>query len=192
MDEISINKHPRDFHIPRKKSRKFKLGYQHLAPKELVERYGDKSGFYEKVGNIRAIISIRSPLSAALEDAKEVFIYLSVAAFFVFGGIYALICYFFGKISKRDSLLTAKTAELEELNKTLEERVASEIEKRVQKEELLIQQSKMVSMGEMIGAIAHQWKQPLNALSIIASDVKYAYEYKPPIVTGKQIGRAHV
>jgi hypothetical protein len=44
-----------------------------LAPKELVERYGDKSGFYEKVGNIRAIISIRSPLSAALEDAKEVF-----------------------------------------------------------------------------------------------------------------------
>lgn len=148
-----------------------------LAPKELVERYGDKSGFYEKVGNIRAIISIRSPLSAALEDAKEVFIYLSVAAFFVFGGIYALICYFFGKISKRDSLLTAKTAELEELNKTLEERVASEIEKRVQKEELLIQQSKMASMGEMIGAIAHQWKQPLNALSIIASDVKYAYEY---------------
>ena len=148
-----------------------------LAPKELVERYGDKSGFYEKVGNIRAIISIRSPLSAALEDAKEVFIYLSIAAFFVFGGIYALICYFFGKISKRDSLLTAKTAELEELNKTLEERVASEIEKRVQKEELLIQQSKMASMGEMIGAIAHQWKQPLNALSIIASDVKYAYEY---------------
>ena len=62
-----------------------------------------------------------------------------------------MIYYFFRKISKRDELLTAKTKELEELNKTLEDRVASEIDKRVQKEELLIQQSKMASMGEMIG-----------------------------------------
>ena len=33
MDEISIDKHPRDFHIPRKKSRKFKRGIilAHLA-----------------------------------------------------------------------------------------------------------------------------------------------------------------
>lgn len=147
-----------------------------IAPKELILRYGDKAGFYEKVGSVRAIISIRSPLSAALEDAKEVFIYLSIAAFFVFGSIYALIYYFFRKISKRDELLTAKTKELEELNKTLEDRVASEIDKRVQKEELLIQQSKMASMGEMIGAIAHQWKQPLNALSVMTSDVKFAYE----------------
>ena len=87
-----------------------------------------------------------------------------------------MIYYFFRKISKRDELLTAKTKELEELNKTLEDRVASEIDKRVQKEELLIQQSKMASMGEMIGAIAHQWKQPLNALSVMTSDVKFAYE----------------
>lgn len=33
--------------------------------------------------------------------------------------------------------------------------------------QLLIQQGKMAMMGEMIGAISHQWKQPLNALSIL-------------------------
>ncbi len=38
-----------------------------------------------------------------------------------------------------------------------------EDEKRMQ-EQILIQQSKMASMGEMIAAIAHQWKQPLNGI----------------------------
>ncbi|MFW5989911.1 MAG: PAS domain S-box protein [Campylobacterales bacterium] len=38
-------------------------------------------------------------------------------------------------------------------------------EKHKAQERLLIQQSKLASMGEMIGAIAHQWRQPLTAIS---------------------------
>ena len=39
------------------------------------------------------------------------------------------------------------------------------------REEILIQQSKMADLGEMIGAISHQWKQPLNALSILLGNL---------------------
>ena len=41
-----------------------------------------------------------------------------------------------------------------------------ETKKTIEKEMLLIQQSKMAIMGEMIGNIAHQWKQPLNLISM--------------------------
>lgn len=34
---------------------------------------------------------------------------------------------------------------------------------------MLIQQSKLAELGNMMGIIAHQWKQPLNAISMLAS-----------------------
>ncbi|MEA3315520.1 MAG: response regulator [Campylobacterota bacterium] len=45
-----------------------------------------------------------------------------------------------------------------------------------QKELLLNNQSKMASMGEMIGNIAHQWRQPLTAISVAAGGIKLGYE----------------
>jgi PAS domain S-box-containing protein len=42
---------------------------------------------------------------------------------------------------------------------------------------LLIQQSKLAEMGMMIGAIAHQWKQPLNAIWLMTQDLKMGYDY---------------
>lgn len=44
-------------------------------------------------------------------------------------------------------------------------------------EKLLIQQARKASMGEMIGNIAHQWKQPLNTLMLILANLEDAYIY---------------
>lgn len=45
------------------------------------------------------------------------------------------------------------------------------------KNEILIHQAKMATMGEMIGVIAHQLKQPINILSLFCEDVKYSHMF---------------
>ena len=62
------------------------------------------------------------------------------------------------------------------LNENLERKVEEEVAKRREHEQLLIQQSKLASMGEMIGNIAHQWRQPLNALGLILQNIKFSYD----------------
>ena len=42
---------------------------------------------------------------------------------------------------------------------------------------LLMEQSKMASMGEMVGSIAHQWRQPLNSIGFILQDMISAYRH---------------
>jgi PAS domain S-box-containing protein len=69
-----------------------------------------------------------------------------------------------------------KSLLLEDLNRDLQNAALKEYRHWLEKEEMLVQQSKMASMGEMIGAIAHQWKQPLNALGLIVQSLQDAYE----------------
>ncbi|RXK13488.1 hypothetical protein CP965_06710 [Halarcobacter mediterraneus] len=72
--------------------------------------------------------------------------------------------------------LKDKTYELEILNKNLDNKVKEEVAKSVKQEALLIQQSRFVAMGEMLGNIAHQWRQPLSLISTVASGIKLEKE----------------
>ncbi|MGR9117616.1 MAG: sensor histidine kinase, partial [Gammaproteobacteria bacterium] len=67
------------------------------------------------------------------------------------------------------------TQQLDELNQSLDQRVKDEVAQRQKQEELLIHQSRLAAMGEMIGAIAHQWRQPLNALSLVLQNMELTY-----------------
>jgi signal transduction histidine kinase len=63
------------------------------------------------------------------------------------------------------------------LNTTLEARVQEELKKSREKDLILIQQSRLASMGEMIHNIAHQWRQPLNSLAIMIANIADDFKY---------------
>lgn len=56
-------------------------------------------------------------------------------------------------------------------------KISQEIKKNQEKDMILAQQSKMVAMGEMIGNIAHQWRQPLSTITTAASGIALKHEF---------------
>lgn len=66
--------------------------------------------------------------------------------------------------------------EIKRSNQELTQKVNNEVNNRMLTERLLIQQSKMALMGEMIGNIAHQWRQPLSVISTSATGIKIQKE----------------
>ena len=70
----------------------------------------------------------------------------------------------------------ADITELKKLELNLENQVKEKTAQNTKQLEVLQQQNKMASMGEMIGAIAHQWRQPLTEISTSIQNLKYDYE----------------
>ena len=66
-----------------------------------------------------------------------------------------------------ESKVALKTKELRTLNTSLEKRIAREVESSRKKDQVMFQQAKLASLGEMLQNIAHQWRQPLGALMMI-------------------------
>jgi len=75
-----------------------------------------------------------------------------------------------------------KTEELQKVNENLKHLVEEKVNEVRQKDKMLLQQSKMAAMGEMIGAISHQWRQPLNSLALniqLLEDMAYNNDCEP-------------
>jgi PAS domain S-box-containing protein len=72
-----------------------------------------------------------------------------------------------------------RTNELEKTYHELEQETAQRLlalEELREKERLLLQQSRLAALGEMISNIAHQWRQPLNELGLIVQELPMMYE----------------
>lgn len=123
-----------------------------------------------------------------IELAKEQFKYKlkmeatsAILIFLLFSFIANTFAVVLGKriekfLNSYNAQVKQKTLELENLNKTLESRVQAEIEKNREHEQLLIQKSKFIALGEMISNIAHQWRQPLSQLSALMMTLKLKYK----------------
>ena len=51
------------------------------------------------------------------------------------------------------------------------------IDKNNKQQRILSQQAKMAAMGEMLGNIAHQWRQPLSVITTVATGMKLQKEF---------------
>ncbi|MEA3498870.1 MAG: HAMP domain-containing sensor histidine kinase [Campylobacterota bacterium] len=69
-------------------------------------------------------------------------------------------------------IVANKTKELNELNENLEQKIIIETQKVREKDKQMTQQARFAAMGEMIGNIAHQWRQPLSAINSTASGME--------------------
>ncbi len=78
------------------------------------------------------------------------------------------------RLNTRQLMLTKG---LEAINSSLQNKVDAAVTELRQKDQVMISQSRQASMGEMIGNIAHQWRQPLNALAMVLGNIKSAYQY---------------
>ncbi len=111
------------------------------------------------------------------EYKQNTFLYLALFLILL-GLILFIISYYLysSEIKKLFNKLNKNQKELSDLNSSLKQTVDDEVEKNYKKNKLLFQQSKMAAMGEMIGNIAHQWRQPLSMITTAASGIKLKKE----------------
>jgi len=74
-------------------------------------------------------------------------------------------------------LLEIKQNELDVINIDMNSRVQSAVTKGRKHEESILYHARLAEMGEMVSSIAHQWRQPLSALTFIIEDIRDAYHF---------------
>lgn len=105
-----------------------------------------------------------------LDVTKEKRAFISMVRSSIFTSIvlFILAAFFVNYFTKTLIIKINKNEEeLREINKNLEQTIEDEIKHRQKNEQLLLQHSKLAMLGEMIGNIAHQWRQPLMQISAI-------------------------
>lgn len=129
------------------------------------------------------------------EKSLQKSIYFSIILFLLASFI---VNYIFHYLITRVEISESK---LKILNKDLEKRVKDEIDTRMsvelqafeekkEKEQMLVNQSKLASMGEMIGNIAHQWRQPLMQMSAVLMYLE-AYNENKELTTEKLLDKVN-
>jgi two-component system, NtrC family, C4-dicarboxylate transport sensor histidine kinase DctB len=66
---------------------------------------------------------------------------------------------------------------MNEMIDNLENKILEEITRRTNHEKLMMQQSKLAAMGEMIGNIAHQWRQPISEINAVLIELETISRY---------------
>ena len=79
---------------------------------------------------------------------------------------------------KHEILLQESKEKLQQFNIQLLDLVEAEVEKSREKDRMMQIQSKQAALGEMVGNIAHQWRQPLNEIGLYIQNLQDKYEFE--------------
>jgi len=109
------------------------------APPKMIDKYKNMNDFKNHVGDIMGMLTLTIPVMSIIKYHVEEFVVGGFAMLVVFV-IFIILIY---KIYKKDMRLKEKT------------------------DMLMMSQNRLASMGEMIGNISHQWRQPLAQVSTI-------------------------
>ena len=71
---------------------------------------------------------------------------------------------------------TSMSIELQELYESMEKKINAGILEKMETQKMMIYQSRLAQMGEMISMIAHQWRQPLGSISTVSASIKLKQE----------------
>jgi signal transduction histidine kinase len=148
-----------------------------LRDKDIVGYFEDKSSdTYQKVlkigdnsslliikqENANNFIQVIMPIDDELNSGDTLTKYILIFIFINIVGLIIYYLYIFHKYEERTS----------NEHHDLKQKIIDEIAKNVKKEKQLAQSSKSASMGEMMAAIIHQWKQPINSISVSVSSIE--------------------
>ena len=152
----------------------FKVGAKTKMIIASIEKQKDSFSVYDPIGDeILTFIKVKNPVThklnglfVARSDAsfirKQNLIYKTSLITLIIG-ITAILFFIYRDNKSKENL--------SKINKTLEERVQKEVEKSREKDKVMLQQSRLAQMGEMLSMIAHQWRQPLSAISTTSANL---------------------
>ena len=108
-------------------------------------------------------------VSSSLIPIIVIFIWEGGEIFYTFA--FAIFVYLFVMLKNGYNIYESLEENIR-LKESFELRVKSSVHELKQKQKLLFEQSRLAQMGEMISMIAHQWRQPLNAISATSSSLQ--------------------
>ena len=163
-------------------------GVKSVSKDKVVSVFDDKSK------NLITFIPVKNPVSQKVCGfitirSGDKYIYnkrlnsnFILASFIIFTLIGLIFIYREVKLQKElnkilQDEVDKKTKELKDINENLEAKVKEEVDKNIKHEIKLYKQAKQAALGDMIGNIAHQWRQPLSIMSSIASGIKVKQEF---------------
>ena len=152
---------------------------------------------------VLTFITVKNPVSKkvvgifVVESGAKYMINKGQNFYMLFAGVVLLIALFFlfiyriinekdilnKKVEEKTSILVQVNKELERnkqelyvLNENLEHKVQEEVYKNREKDKMMSEQTKMAALGEMIGNIAHHWRQPLSVITASISGMQLQKE----------------